>query len=203
MHTPEINNEELSTLDNAHFFRVKSGLDDKVKDLFILLKGNLEAEVGNLLSSSEQDIPWTPGRRFQGENYHGFPWRAIDYPRAAQKPNLFLFRCLLLYGHCFAFHLIVDGDWKERFLEPLLKAQPKLGDLGFVIDSRPSAWEWFMDHSDLFPLSELGRDELLRLAQSQPHLKLSLEIPLSEFSNIPAIGTQIWRELQAILFTES
>lgn len=200
MHTPEISSEELATLENDRFFRIKSGLDDKVKDLFILLKGRLEEVVENGSAPLPEDLPWSPGRRYQGENHHGFPWRALDFPRAAKKPDLLIFRCLLLYGHSFSFHLILDGYWKELYLEPLLNARQRLGDLGFILDSRPSAWEWFIDHSDLYMCSSLQRDEMLQLANGQSHLKLSLPIPLAEFSRIPEIGAEIWRELQEIIF---
>lgn len=202
MPTPQIGPEELAALDNDHFFRLKSSLDDKVKDLFTLLKDNLEAVSKNIHCPLPEVLKLSPGRRFQGENHHGFPWRALDFPRKSTKPDLFIFRCLLLWGHSFAFHLILSGQWKEHYLESLLNSRQSLGDLGFYIDSRSSAWEWFQDHPSIFPLSALQREKFSQLAHSQPHLKLSLFVPLSEFSQIPEIGCQVWDQLQSILFSQ-
>ena len=106
----------------------------------------------------------------------------------------------MLWGHNFAFHLILSGHWKERYLSSLLENRERLAKLGLFIDSRSSAWEWFQEPSQLFPLSDLQRDDFNSIVHSLPHLKLSLFIPMKEFAHIPEKGTAIWHQLSEILF---
>ena len=197
MHTPEIHPEELAALQNEQFFRLKSSLDDKVKDLFTLLKERLEEVSKGILPS---ELSRSAGRLYQGENHHGFPWRALDQPHQASKPDLFIFRCLLLWGHQFSFHLILNGSWKDQYFASLSHALAPLGELGFFIDSRPSAWEWFLDPSQLYSLSGLSQEDFLSHAGSNAHLKLTLPVPLDAFSQIPDLGAGIWEGLSQALF---
>lgn len=194
----QLNESESAALQNAEFFRTKAKLDLKIKELFQELKHGLNAATAPLREQIPSEILAVPGRRHQGENHHGFPWRAFDFPRALSGSDIFLYRCLLLWGHGFSFHLILSGVWKDRYLSSLLSHLPASG-LPWLVDLRVSPWEW-LPGSELVELEAVSEAKLQQHAAGQPAFKFSLSIPAEKFHLVPAKGRAAWQAIQEACF---
>lgn len=201
MNVPEIDPSELAHLQDEAFFRLKGDLDIKVNQLFSVIKDLLGAELDSVPHQLPAELLQQAGRRFRGENYQGFPWRALDFPRSAQKPDLFIFRCLLLWGHDFSFHLILSGAWKARWQSHFHRAQPLLAEKGFSIDLQDSAWEWIPDPSCIHPLSELSPTDYAQGLAQHGHFKLTKRVAFDQFHQLPELALDLWKTIQQILIS--
>lgn len=191
--------DELAALENASFFRLKARVDDKIKELFNELKQGIEDSRMASNRLVPDDLWAMPGRMFRGENYHGFPWRAVDVPRYGQQGNLFIFRALVLWGHHCSLHLILDGSWLAQLRAPILAGQAALGTSHWQLDLRESAWEWFQDAS-LMDIGDCSREALEAHLQRPLPFKLSRYFPLSDLVRLPELAHTSWLELSGLLF---
>lgn len=195
-----INEKESKALENAEFFRIKKGLDAKVNALFQELKKGLDAALAASDGLLPPELTAVSGRRYQGENHNGFPWRAFDFPRAISGPDIFLYRCLLLWGHGFSFHLILSGKWKAQCLSALYSLHATAAELPWCLDLRESPWEWLPDTEQVRPLSHFSPSAFKAALEQHPVAKLTCYFPVSEFASIPVKGTAAWQTLQEQLF---
>lgn len=204
MKSPGPTPDEMAALHNAGFFRLKLSLDDKVKELFKVLKLELEQSITQTKDSVPSELTSVAGRTFRGENHQGFPWRALDCPRQMAKPDLFIFRTLLLWGHHFSFHLLLSGKWKLRLLESLAHNSVLLnGD--WLIDLRSDTWQWQHPGQNAHICGQSLSQENLQQLSNLETVKISRFLPLDKFGEIPAEGLAAWNSLANALFptTES
>lgn len=196
----QLNKKETAALENAEFFRTKASLDLKIKALFQELKPSLDEETAAFAAQIPPQLLQASGRRYQGENHHGFPWRAFDHPKAIAGADIFLFRCLLLWGHGFSLHLLLSGAWKERFLPRLASLPEPLRNQAWTLDRRENPWEWLPDPAAQLEIAEGHSAEFTAAALRNPVLKLSLQLPASAFPEIPQKAAEAWRSILQSLF---
>ena len=230
----KITESELSLLKNKEVFRLKSALDQKINARFKELQKEVEARI--MLKGEEKmnrelpaELLVQPGRRFQGENHNGFPWRAFDYPRCSSKPDLLIFRGLFVYGQEAGFHLIATGKWQKTALSSignLRKLEKKNEKLGvgnsllnsLFIDLSEDPWQWIPEKCTRVPLAEilgssgngvgletsadLGKGIALRIWERHPFLKISRPIPFEEIERFPQLGAETWELLQNLFYLE-
>lgn len=107
------------------------------------------------------------GQIAKGENYEGYPYVMLDFPKQFGKESIFTFRTLFWYGHSLIFSVILAGAHLqayrqkfERHYEGLCKAS-----LYFGIED---VWDWREQACVL--LTQENKAQLLQL--EQPFLKL-------------------------------
>jgi len=195
MNESELRPEELQVLENARFFDLKAQLDAKINQLFSDLKPRIEERTRAVHANVPPELLRTAGRTFRGENHHGYPWRALDVPRFSQSGDLFIFRTLLLWGHHFSVHLILNGHWKSQLV-------PRLGgaSAAWQVDPREDPWIWFPPQPQGWPANALSPAQLQLLLSPARPFKMSVYFPLTDFSSIPDHATQCWSSLLPLLF---
>jgi hypothetical protein len=109
MSNPLFTFEELEFISDKSFFLRKAAITGKVVGLL----NALQPELKNVLLENKSLIPEaalqsTP-KISRGENYEGFPWLVLDYPRVFNHNEVFAFRTLFWWGNSFVLAFQLSG----------------------------------------------------------------------------------------------
>ncbi len=170
--------DELALLANPRFFEQKLQATEKLKRLMEDIRTALLEEIRphELLAPIGTDF--LKGQLAKGENYEGYPYVMLDFPKHFGKESIFTFRTLFWFGHALIFSVILAGkpleDYRKKFAlcyERLCEAKVQVG-IGDV-------WDWRERASR--QLSQENKGELLQL--EQPFLKVMKRFPPAILSN--------------------
>ncbi|MFQ3599629.1 MAG: hypothetical protein SNJ66_14950, partial [Chloroherpetonaceae bacterium] len=138
---PTFHDEELALLSNPRFFEQKLQATEKLKQLMEEIRLVLLEEIRpeELLAPSTTDF--LKGQIAKGENYEGYPYVMLDFPKQFDKENIFTFRTLFWYGHALIFSVIVAGTYLETYRQNVERHYERLCEarLYFGIDD---VWDW-------------------------------------------------------------
>lgn len=188
MTTPILTPTEALVLQDSAFFLTKAAIDAKINDLFVALKHKIEALVDSRGSQLRNSLAAKPGRTYRGENLGHLPWRALDCPRHFEGADMFTFRTLLVWGRGFSFHLLLAGESLEHHAAALVHAQVALAAAGWRLSVQASPWDWDMDPDAYHSLAVMSPADFSQTIAARTWLKLSIELPLSAFDEVPTRG---------------
>src|SRR5262245_30564208 len=117
----KLSETELLLMQDKNFFIHKRNISSKVISLFGELNEELRLLNDSNASHIGADILSVSGKISKGENYLGYPWILLDYPRAFSKENIFAYRSLFWWGSCFSFTLHLSGIHLENFIPAINK----------------------------------------------------------------------------------
>ena len=81
--------EELELLFDSRFFELKASINQKLTDLLGLLAELLKAEIAMKEIALHDEVLQSNPKISRGENYKGFPWMVLDYPRVFKQNDVF------------------------------------------------------------------------------------------------------------------
>lgn len=199
MKEPELDPAEASILADQRFFEVKARLDVKIRVMMDELQTALENASAPFAGVIPGELKVKKGRFYQGENFNGFPWRAIDHLAHFQGEDSFVFRCLVLYGNHVSVHLLLSGEWQERFADKVQAAAPRLEAQGFVVSLQDSPWDWQYTSTSHSSLSAMLKQDSF-VFKERSFLKLSVHYPPDSLNLLPSRAVAAWQTLLPILF---
>ncbi len=199
MTTPILTPSEALVLQDGAFFLTKATIDAKISDLFVALKHKIEAQIDS--GESVLCAKWSvqPGRTYRGENLAHLPWRALDCPRHFEGADMFTFRTLLVWGRGFSFHLLLAGLPLVTHLQALTRAHTALAAIGWRLSNQESPWDWDTNPNHYQALAAMSPAEFSQTLASKPWLKLSIELPLSTFDEVPERGAAFFATIMDAL----
>lgn len=181
--------EELHLLTDAGHYRIRVGLANKVmsmlgicaeagRDFYARHAGILPAEV----SASAPKIS-------RGENYQGFPWMVLDYPRYFSNKDIFVIRSLCWWGNSFSIALLLSGVYARTYNQIVterLRTLPNSEELFVCCYKDP--WQHHFGTENYIQPKNL--DELCRLTdqtyRSYDFIKLCRRFPLEQWNHFPS-----------------
>ncbi|MBL7923731.1 MAG: hypothetical protein JNL88_05995 [Bacteroidia bacterium] len=146
----------MDLLKNRELFLVKKSLHAKVEQLLAACIPHLDIEIRQSGLFSKEDLLKVPPKISRGENYLGFPWQILDYPRLFGKEDVFAVRTLCWWGHGFSLTLHVSGKYASEHLPSLLQHLPELVRSEFYTCQQADQWQHHYDKVNYIPLSELS-----------------------------------------------
>lgn len=169
----------------VEFLSNKEVIDQKVELLnlvFEYLSQHGKSLQNNYASSFPTSLPPKVSR---GENYKGYPFMVLDYPRIFSSEQVMACRHLFWWGHFFSCTLHLKGDYLKRYRLIIPSIIETIQEEGLELKVAFSGDEWNHDLNAPEYLSsqdfQLGK---VLSFQNIPYLKLSLQIPLNEFNNL-------------------
>jgi hypothetical protein len=195
MKIPILSPEELSVLQNKDFMPLKFSAASKLEQRLGGLHQLLKAEVAASANKIPEPIRRNHGKQSRGENYRTYAYRVLDYPAALEKPDIFLFRAMVLWGHHFSFHLMLRGKFKPQFQDRIIKAAYSLPE-GLRFQIREDPWTWELEN--YLPAADIPDfDQNIR---KMPYLKAGSFYPLDRYMEMADLGVQSWRQWAGLLF---
>lgn len=175
------NNDELSFISDKSFFERKAEVSSKVINQLNELQKELKNLVnGNNLKIPESVLTSTP-KISRGENYKGFPWMVLDYPRVFNPDEIFAFRTLFWWGHSWVLTFQLSGNFINRYRSGLFSRLHEITDADYKIGIGTNPWIHNPDDPMYLYLTELvKRKNAGELLQSQSFFKLVRKIDFKE-----------------------
>lgn len=176
--------EEAAIAGNADFIRLKNRVIEKV----ILLLGELQEAL--VKAEEGVDFPFAAhwkhagGKISKGEQYKGFPWVMMDYPRYFSKEEIFAFRTMFWWGHYFIATLHLSGGAKEQFSTALKDAYEPLKAGGFQVYLREDPWEHDFENGSYAYIEDLSLEDWKKLISRYDFLKLAKRFEIGDWGEM-------------------
>jgi hypothetical protein len=113
--------DELALLANPRFFEQKLQATEKLKRLMDEIRTAFLEEIHphELLAPIRTDF--LKGQIAKGENYEGYPYVMLDFPKHFGKESIFTFRTLFWFGHALIFSVILAGTHLEDYRKKICR----------------------------------------------------------------------------------
>lgn len=163
---------------------------------FILTKNHILQQVEGLLETVQEqqqqfirsqpglfppEVLEIPPKISRGENYKGFPWRILDYPRCFSKEDIFAIRSMFWWGHYFSVTLHLAGTYKTKFEAAFVNARDLLAGKGFSLCIQADPWQHHFEKDNYAPVEGLTQEEFAEQLCAKPFLKIGHTIPLQSW----------------------
>ena len=189
--------EEMELLSNNHFFVLKAGILKKTSDLFSELSEELTNELTHFKKSIPEEVFHSHPKISRGENYKGFPWMVLDFPRIFRQEDVFAYRCLCWWGNEFSFTLHLGGIYFNQLKPALIKFLTTINHSGIYICVHDSPWNYYFEKDNYLPLSEFLKMEqdIAGWFRNRKFIKISKKTSLDNYITLSKDGCEFFRLL--------
>ncbi len=187
---------ELDVLGNAEYYIIKQSVTKKVQQQFHVLKSHLEKEIEGCKDTIPDEADCTTGRIFRGENYKGFPYIVLDYPRLFNKNDVYAFRTMCWFGHHFSHTIHLSGKPLESRREAIQQKIHLLQGKGFYYCVHTSPWEYYYDADNYRSLDDLLNEDPAALRKDileKDFIKLSRRLEIKDWESTTPYGVETFR----------
>lgn len=176
---------------DTDFFKLKASAIQKIEGI---LK-NTEQEVFRLLQNTKYVFPHgtllKSGKISRGENYNGYPFLILDYPRLNSSESLFLFRTMFWWGNFFSSTLHIKGKFFEEIKENMINAKDRFSGQNSFVFKGEDEWVHDLNHSSYFKVNTLTQNEWADILKSQSFLKISVKTDLKAYSEVSRASLEL------------
>lgn len=184
--TYQLNPEEFGVFADRKFMPLKQSVWQKLEGSLSQLADKELELMHDYEALLEFELNRPMPKISRGENYHSYSYRVLDYPRVLEKEHMFLFRCMLLWGHPIGFHLILSGSYQEAYAEKLIEGAKEVEE-NIYYATQDSPWIWEKDAEGF----DLVKTDSSFQINHRSFFKLSSFIPIGDYRKIPVKGAEI------------
>lgn len=190
-----IHEKELALLGSREIFMIKKEAGEKIESLLLELRDGILDSIPGLKGPFPEGCDLIQGKITRGENYKGFPYRVLDFPRKFSKEDLFTFRTMFWYGHGFSFHLQGGGKSNHDLRKLLSTNITRGGGREFFLGTGEHPFDYDFESGNFVKSGEIKSG--IDLPQS--YFKISAFLETESWEKVPEKGTLILREMLALL----
>ena len=176
-----LSEEEIATLHNKDFFRVKKNILAKAESVLgeIANDEELKHEWKKIIASGNETV-FQP-KISRGENYEGLPWLMLDFPKQFEKQNQFAVRTFFWWGNYFSVFILLSGSSLKKFLPLMQMHFDSLQKNNFQISNNQNPFGHKVDAKNFIPMKKISKQKLKSIAAENKYLLLAAILPLSKF----------------------
>ncbi|EMR02469.1 hypothetical protein [Cesiribacter andamanensis] len=140
-----------------------------------------------------------PPKISRGENYELLPYLVLDYPRIFKPDGVFAYRIMIRWGHEISASLHLAGHYWQHYQAALRKRLPRLQAKNWWVCVHTSPWEYHFRPDNYLPLQQLQQENGLLPLARKPFFKLSRQLPLAQYQQLPSFSLDTLRQLSRLL----
>lgn len=184
-----ITTSELQLMQDTSFFDMKRRIMQKTETLLTDLQAGLEDKKNYYNVLLPEKVLNIPAKISRGENYLGFPYLVLDFPRVFEKEHVFAFRTMFWWGNHFSFTLHVGGKYFEEVKDNFLLNYSSLKLPGVYLCINDDPWEYHYQNDNYKLLSDIEDAAFIEnTISSQQFIKLSQRTELSSWTQLKKDG---------------
>lgn len=199
MPPPVFTPQELAALQNTGFFLLKQSATNKILQLFGILSDNMKQLPQHLSFRFPDGCDVLSGKISKGENYRNLPYMVLDFPRLFKPDDIFACRTLFWWGHGFSFTLLLQGSSLHRYWPAISSNYHLLSGQNYYLSVAQTPWRHEFTPNSYQPCSRFGKAELEQQVFENGFFKIALPLPLEQWSNVPEVGLQCYRQYLQLL----
>lgn len=189
--------EEAALMMNADILLTKNRILEKVKGLLQLIQEEQEDYLSDK-ATLPAIVRSISAKISKGENYNGLPYLVLDQPRLFIKEDMYAIRTMFWWGNFFSTTLLLSGKYKTQLQHKVIDSYEELKKDGYYICINADPWEHHFESGNFEKISSLSKTEWESVISRHPFLKLSKQIPLTQWENVRENVFQIFRQYLAI-----
>jgi hypothetical protein len=188
-----LSTEEAALILNADLILTKNRIIEKVKSLLLQIQEHQQGYLSDksLLPALAQAIP---PKISKGENYNGLPYLVLDHPRLFDKENMYAIRTMFWWGNFFSTTLLLSGEYKIQLEQRFIDNYDTFRRNGYYLCINADPWEHHFESGNFVKITSLSKMEWESTIRNHPFLKLSKQIPLTQWENLQENVLQIFRQ---------
>lgn len=175
--------EEAALIMNADIILTKNRILEKVKGLLQLIQEEQEDYLSDK-AALPAIVRSIPPKISKGENYNGLPYLVLDQPRLFIKEDMYAIRTMFWWGHFFSTTLLLSGKYKTQLQHRFINSYDTLKKDGYYICINADPWEHHFESGNFEKISSLSKTEWESTIGKHPFLKLSKQIPLTQWGDV-------------------
>ncbi len=132
---------EIDLMYHPGVFPLKRQIIQKLYSLFDRIKHSLKDSPVHQMFPFPTGTDVVTGKISQGENYLGYPYVVLDFPKMYDQQNLFTFRLMFWFGHYFTCSLVAGGQISKLFLSNFIMKRKMLDRNEIFFSKYTDAWK--------------------------------------------------------------
>ncbi len=113
------------------------------------------------------------GKISQGENYLGYPYVILDFPKMFNQQNVFTFRVIFWFGHYFTCSLVAGGEISKLYLSNFITKRKTLNRNEIFFSRYTDAWKHEVEPPYQTSIDMLNEKELQQHVLQHNYFKLT------------------------------
>lgn len=179
--------EEMELISNTNWILTKNNIILKIQQLFGVIAEQQQQHLADNKFNLPAEILQTSPKISKGENYKGFPWLVLDFPRLFQKENIAAIRCMFWWGHFFSLTLHLSGDQKKKYEKRIIKNRVSLIKENYYFSENGNEWDHHFNPGNYTLISDTDSRQFEKSIQQNSFCKIACKIPLDKVDLLPGI----------------
>jgi len=176
--------EELGLVSTTHWIELKQGIMDKVGTIFSGASGDINNVFMESGIQDKYSLPLTTPKISKGEQYRGFPYMVLDYPRIFEGRDVFSLRTFFWWGHFFSVSIHLSGRYKSVFLTGKTGSAFHLPqDIFFCVHESP--WHQYFGEGNFIPADKMQIREIFSVMENREFIRFAQKIELTQWNDLP------------------
>jgi hypothetical protein len=190
--------DEIELLSSRRPFDLKFQATEKLKTLM----GGVRETYLNLIEPEKLLCPhetdFKRGQIAKGENYEGYPYVMLDFPKFYGRNDIFTYRTMFWYGNFFIFSVILSGSYLPRYQARFEAHYDELASEQLFL-AKEELWDWREETT--IALTAENREQIIETLEHLPFLKLTRHLnpaDLHDEANLLNVAKQFYRATEKI-----
>jgi hypothetical protein len=172
--------QELELISRPDFILTKNAVLQKLKTFLEDVQGKQQLIMKQYGGHIPDEVLKVSPKISKGENYKGFPWLVLDYPRYFTSGNIFAIRTMFWWGNFFSLTLHVSGKHKKKIQDKVINAYPLLAEKEFYWGTGHDEWQHHFETGNYTPLKKSDYNFFAGTIRKKSFLKLAKKFSLDK-----------------------
>ena len=177
--------QELRCLQDTRFLRTKATAAQKVQQLLNQTLDELQAYLTRHPRTFPEGVQTKAGKLARGENYRGFPYLVLDYPRQFSQDDVFALRTMFWWGHFYSITFQLGGTSWHRYRPAVQRNLSQLSGTSTWLCVNNDPWQHHRQPDNYRPLDVLSAEEQQNHLAEANFLKLARFLPVDAWELLP------------------
>ncbi|HOS49302.1 MAG TPA: hypothetical protein PLG57_11725 [Bacteroidia bacterium] len=193
---PYFDERTLQLLNNKQFYSDLINAETRVQALLEACSAEIRAALEPLFPE-DSPLLKSAAKTTRGNNFLGYPWTIIDFPRKFESEGFMALRILCLRGHCFSITLHLSGETFKYYADRILSRKDEIPS-NYFISTNADEWMHIIDEKNYRNMNNPDIDFEKEL-ETTSYLKIAHKIPFEEAESLPQQAAETARILFEIL----
>lgn len=193
---------ELSCLQDTYFLRTKATAMQKVQQLLQQTLDDLQQRVVAHSRTYPEGVQTQAGKLSRGENYRGFPYLVLDYPRKFSQDDVFALRTMFWWGHFYSVTFQLGGTSWGRYRPAAQRNLLRLSGTSVWLGVNNDPWQHHRQPDNYRPLDALSAKEQQNQLAEVNFLKLARFLPVDAWELLPQAASLFLNDMVELIELE-
>ncbi len=190
---------ELRCLQDTRFLRTKATATQKVQQLLNQTLEELQEYNATQPLTFPEGVQTQAGKLSRGENYRGFPYLVLDYPRKFSQDDVLALRTMFWWGHFYSITFQLGGASWQRYRPAVQRNLSHLYGTSTWLCVNDDPWQHHRQPDNYRPLDTLSAEEQQNQFIEANFLKLARFLPVDAWELLPQSASLFLGEMVELI----